>query len=117
MLLNLITPRFNDYMITAVVDAIHAREGDDLAPGAKLMDLLVDLSATTSHDCPPVSLYRLLLRDKARLRLLEVAVGDEVLVGAPLALFSTDAEEPLDAAPARATRVTIAGIIRQSAWG
>ena len=117
MLLNLLAPRINEYMTTAQAHAIHAREGEDLAPGAKLMDLLVDLSATADHDCPPVSLYRLVLRDKARLRRLDVGVGDEVGVGAALGAFLTDPQEPLDGPPARAARVTIAGIILQSGWG
>lgn len=103
-------------MTTAVVDAIHAREGEDLAPGAKLLDLLVDLSDRADHDCPPVSLFRLVMRDKARLRRLEVEPGDEVDVGAALALFSTDPDEVLDGAPTRSARVTIAGILRQSVW-
>jgi hypothetical protein len=116
LLLNLLAPRINDYMTTAVVDAVHAREGEALASGAKVMDLLVDLSAVAAHDCPPVSLYRLVLRDRAWLRRLDVAVGDEVGVGAPLALFATEPDEALAAPPARAARVAIAGIIRQSAW-
>lgn len=117
MLLNLTAPRINAYMTTAIVDAVHAAVGQALPVGGKLIDLTVDLSAAAPHDCPPIAHYRLTVRDKVWLRRLDVAPGDEPEVGASLALFSTEPDEPLDAAPARPVRVAIAGIIAESAWG
>lgn len=104
-------PRVNPHMSSAVVSAIHAKEGDALAAGSKLADLTVDLTAIAAQDCPPISHFRVVLRERAWLRRLLVARGDEVVVGAPLAWFSTEPDEPLDAAPAREARISIAGIL------
>ncbi len=95
MLLAFALPRVNPHMSSAIVSAIHAREGDALA----------------AQDCPPISHFRVVLRERAWLRRLLVARGDEVAVGAPLAWFSTEPDEPLDAAPAREARISIAGIL------
>jgi hypothetical protein len=117
LLLNLTLPRINPHMTTAVIDQIHAVVGAPLPVGGKLFDLTVDLSAAASHDCPPVAHYRLVVRDRAWLRRLDVAPGDTPEVGASLALFSTEPDEPLDAPPARQVRLTVAGVIQQSIWG
>jgi hypothetical protein len=103
-------------MTTALVNKIYANEGVSLNVGAKLLDLRVDLSAAAPHDCPPVSYYRVALRDRVWLRRLTVAPGDDVEVGATMAQFSTESDEPLDGEPARAIRVTIAGILAESDW-
>jgi hypothetical protein len=116
VLLTLTLPRINAYMTTALVDTIHAAEGNSLTVGAKLLDLVVDLSAAAPHDCPPIMCYRIVLRDRAWLRRLEVAPGDNLEVGATIALFSTAPEEPLDGEPARALRISVAGIMGQSNW-
>jgi hypothetical protein len=116
LLLNLIVPRINDYMTTAIVEAVYAREGDALVVGAKLFDLTVDLSIAAPHDCPPISHYRLVLRETAWLRRLDVMPRAEEQVGAPLALLSTEPDEPLDAAPGRTARFAIATIMHQSTW-
>ncbi|MDR3418130.1 MAG: hypothetical protein P4L83_18310 [Nevskia sp.] len=118
MLLTLKLPLINEHMSTAVIGVIHATEGDAMQPGAKLLDLTVDLSAASVQDCPPVSAYRIALRDRAWLRRVCVARGDEVGVGTTLALFSTTPDEPLDASPIHAARVTIAGIVGEfDLWG
>jgi len=116
LLLNLNVPRINDYMASALIEAVHALEGQALAPGAKLFDMTVDLSLAAPHDCPPISHYRMVLREKATLRRLFVEPGEDVAVGAPLALFSTDPDEPLDTAPGRMARTAIATIMFQSMW-
>lgn len=117
MLLNLTLPPINPYMSVGLINAIHASEGQALALGAKLMDVTIDLSAAAAHDCPPISHYRLVVRDRVWLRRLDVTMGDSPAVGDSLALFSTEADEPLDATPARQVRLTIAGVIAQPAWG
>lgn len=116
MLLSLTLPRINERMSRAKIDLVHAKL-DTLAPvGSKLLDLTIDLSAEAVHDCPPLSHYRMVLRDKAWLRRLEVAPGDTPDVGAALALFSTTPDEPLDGPPQREVRLSIAWISGRSGW-
>jgi hypothetical protein len=50
------------------------------------------------------------MRENLWLRKMLIAAGDRCDVGARLALFSTEAEEPLDGAPAREVRIMTAGI-------
>ena len=114
MVLTQTLPRINELMTSAVVDSIHAAAGSALTPGAALMDVSVDLSAVAAHDCPPISLYRIVLRDRVWLRRIAVARGDDVEVGALLACFSTEPDESLDGEPSRSVRVTIAGILAQA---
>ena len=118
MLLTLTLPRIQEQMTYGLVRRIYAAEGQALAAGTKLFDIRVDLSATALHDCPPVSDYRLAVRERVWLRRLAVTEGDEAAVGATLAQLSTTADEPLDSGPARAVRVAIAGIIitTQDLW-
>jgi len=113
LLLTLTMPRINELATSAVVDAIHADVGAALSLGAKILDVRIDLSAIAPQDCPPASLYRLALRDRVFLRSLAVARGDEVEVGAVLATFSTERDEPLEGESARAVRVSVAGILAQ----
>lgn len=116
MLLNLTLPRINPEMTTATIDRILIALGAAVPIGGKLLDLTVDLSAAAPHDCPPISHYRLVSRDRVWLRRLDVAAASEPEVGACLALFSTEPDEPLDGPPARALRVAVAGIIPQTSW-
>ena len=103
-------------MTTAVIKKLHATEGTSLTIGAKLLDFTVDLSASLLHDCPPISHYRVTLRDRVWLRRLAVAAGDKVAIGETLARFTTEPDEPLDGDPVRAVRVSLAGIIDPSDW-
>jgi pyruvate/2-oxoglutarate dehydrogenase complex dihydrolipoamide acyltransferase (E2) component len=116
LLILLTLPRINEHMTVATIREIHAAEGEFLGPGAKILDLLVDLSSIAPHDCPPISLYRIAMRDKAWVRHLAVSRGDTVPVGTDLARFTTEPDEPLTGAPARAARITVAGIIDQTDW-
>ena len=116
MLLNLSVPRINDYMDTAIIEWVYPAEGQALEIGAKLVDLTVDLSAAAAHDCPPISHYRIVLRERAWLRGLAVARGDEQAVDGALAVFTTEPDEALDGAAWRPVRFAIAAIIHQPAW-
>lgn len=116
MLLTLPLPRINEYMASATIKSIYAAIGESLSPGAKLLDLSVDLGAAAPHDCPPVSLYRIALRDRVWLRRLAVAPSDDVRVGAVMAHFSTEPDEPLDGQSVRPVRISIAGILDPSDW-
>jgi hypothetical protein len=111
LLLTLNLPRCNDLMTAAVVEALHAAPGTMLPTGSKLVDVRVDLSGVAPHDCPPISHYRLVLREPAWLRALAVGVGDLVATDALVAQFSSEPDESLTGAPARPVRITIAGIL------
>jgi len=116
MLITLTLPRINQHMTVAVIRRIYAAEGEFVNIGAKLMDISIDLSSVAPHDCPPISLYRFAMRDRIWLRRLAVSPGDDVVVGADLAYFTTDANEPVTAMPGRAARVTVAGILDTTNW-
>lgn len=116
MLITLTLPRINPLMTVAVIRKIYAVEGAFLSMGAKLMDLSVDLSSVVPHDCPPISVYRIAMRDRVWLRRLDVSEGGSVEVGASLACFTTEADEPLAGIPGRAARITLAGILDQTNW-
>jgi hypothetical protein len=103
-------------MRSAVIQAVYATEGSPLGPGGKLVDLCVDLSSVAQHDCPAISYFRIAVRDRAYVRILSVARGDEIAIGAPIAQLSTEPGEPLEGVPARAARVAIAGILYQPEW-
>jgi hypothetical protein len=103
-------------MTTARVETIHAEPGSLLGLGGKLADLRVDLSTTVAHDCPPVTFYRLVLREKAWLRRLALAPGQMVAVGEAFAWFTTSAEETVDGEPARPPRIAAAAILQQAGW-
>ena len=113
VILTMSLPRINAHMTTAIISKMHASADSFLPAGAKLLDLTIDLSAVSQQDCPPISHYRIALREAAWLRRLDVGAGSEPAVGVSLALFSTESDEALDAAPARGLRVTIAGIVSE----
>ncbi len=116
MLFALSLPRIHEQMTTAVIQKVHAREGLLLPVGGALLDLTVDLSAVAAHDCPPVSRFRIGTRDGVWLRRVDVREGDEIPVGSPLALLSTEMDETLAGPVARALRVSIAAIMPQGHW-
>ncbi|HWA62799.1 MAG TPA: hypothetical protein VG939_15565 [Caulobacteraceae bacterium] len=115
MLIKLALPRILEPMTSAEVIAVHAREGEALRIGGRLVDLKIDLGAALAHDCPPISYYRIALREAAWLRRLPLNVGDSVAPGDLVALFSTTADEPLEGEPARSARVTVAGLVVDTA--
>ncbi len=116
MLLSLVLPRINPHMTVARIQAVHIDPGAALGLGGKVLDLSIDLSAAIPHDCPPVSYFRLIARDQAWLRRLDVGPGAEARPDDVLALFSTQPDEPLDGAPARRIRLSVAEILPQATW-
>jgi len=99
-------------MTGATVECAYATEGEGLKLGSKFLDLSVDLSSAFAQECPPISYYRIVMREPAILRQLAAKPGTVLSVGDRLALFSTDPDEPIDQAPTRAVRFTLAGILR-----
>ena len=116
MILMVTLPQINPIMKSASVEAFYPSEGGLLLPGAKLLDVRIDLSLAVAHDCPPVSFHRIALRDRVWLRRMLVQPGDDVPVGGPLALLSTEPDENLDTPSQREARISIAGILHQSDW-
>jgi hypothetical protein len=116
LLLSLKLPQVSPYMAGATIDLVHAAPGAALQAGARLLDLKVDLSATAAHDCPPVSFYRLMIREAAWLRTLLISPGADCATGDLLAVFSTEPLEPLDAPPERELRISVASIMPRFTW-
>ena len=109
-------PRVHPQMNAATIYAIHAQQGSELKLGSKLLDCSVDLTASVAHDCPPVTNYRLTIREQVWLRRLDVAIGDTPEAECQIGLFSTTPDEPLDGAVVRSIRVAVAGIVRTMDW-
>jgi hypothetical protein len=116
VLVSFVLPRLNEHMTTAEALEIHASVGDALGVGSRLLDLKLDLSAAAAHDCPPISYFRVSLREPVWLRALNVGETSAIEPGKTVALFTTTPDEPLEGEAARSARVTIAGLIVESAW-
>jgi hypothetical protein len=110
VLFELKLPKINEQMDTALIETVHQVEGPQLKMGSKLFDVSIDLSSAFSQNCPPISYYRLVVRENLVLRRLCVSPGDRVAPGGRIALFASSADEPIDGQPAREVRVMTAGI-------
>ncbi|MES2999260.1 MAG: hypothetical protein V4787_01095 [Pseudomonadota bacterium] len=118
MLFNLTLPPINEQMTTASLTKVAAPEGSEVPVGGKLLEVKLTVGAVEAYDCPPVSHFSLNTRDRVWVRRWSVADGDELAVGAQLGLFSTEPDEPLDGAPVRQVRLTVAGIVPDLVgWG
>jgi len=118
VILTLTLPTILPEMTEAVVTAVLAGAGP-LKPGAALFDLRVDLSEVGLQDCPPVSFYRIALREAAWLRRVLVDTNGSPAVGTVLAVFSSGPDDDLDQPPTRAVRHMVAGILSDTgaaAW-
>jgi hypothetical protein len=109
MLFELKMPKLNENMDTGLIETVHAGAPSALKLGAKLFDVSVDLSRALSQNCPPVSFYRIVLRETLCLRSAPAA-GTRCQAGERIALFSNTPDEPLDGPVAREVRVLVAGI-------
>jgi len=116
LLLSLVLPQINPYMMVARIDALHVELGAEVRPGSRILDVNIDLGPVVPHDCPPAAYYRIVARDHAWLRRLDVALGDQPSSGDLLALFSLDPDEPLAAQPGRSLRVSVAQILPPAGW-
>lgn len=100
-------------MAEAKILRLLAQQGDALGIGAALLEIEVDLSSQVTHDCPPISYFRIVLREKAHLRRWDVSPGDTLPVGQLLAVLSQTSDETLDGEAARRVRTNAAGIFPQ----
>lgn len=104
-------PLIMPQMSAATIECVYVEPGEAVKMGSKLVDLRVDLSSAFAQECPPVSYYRMVLRERGFVRSIAASPGDLLEVDALIALFSTEADEPLDQTVARPLRTTIAGIM------
>ena len=115
MIYGLKLPKIVPAMSTALIEAIYVQSHSELRPGEKILDVTIDLGGSFAQNCPPISHYRFVAREKAVVRRLFVAAGDACEPDSLIATFGTDPEEPADAAVVRPLRITIAGILRHAA--
>ena len=108
--LPLVTP----HMSEAIIESLHAVPGTPLKTGAKLLDLSVDLSGAFAQDCPPISFFRIVLRETVALRRFLVEPGVSCKAGDLIAIFSTSLDEADDAEVQRGVRIAIAGIMHHA---
>lgn len=117
MLYELRLSKINPNMNAAIIECIYVQAGSALKAGDKLCDLSVDLSSGFSQYCPPISYFRVVVREKAWLQKLLVVPGDSCDVGQLVAVFSSEQDVPGEGAPARPLRITTAGIaLHSSMW-
>jgi hypothetical protein len=98
-------------MAGARIECFYAEPGDAMKAGSKLLDLGVDLSSAFAQECPPVSFFRIVLREPLILRSWSVSRGAFCAVGDTVAVFSSEADEDATGEPARDVRFAAAGIV------
>ena len=116
MLLKLELPVTNEALGTARIDAVYPAIGQELGPGARLFDFTVGLDAASAHDCPPVTSYRMVLRERAWVLRIDVAKGETAAAGAALALLGSGPGEPVDGEAVRSVRTSLAAILSAPDW-
>jgi hypothetical protein len=104
-------PPIINQMTGATIECLHAKPGEPLKMGSKLFDLSIDLSSAFAQECPPISYFRVVLREAAWLRKLDLAPGTLSQLDETMAVFSSMPHEDISQPPARAVRTTIAGIV------
>jgi pyruvate/2-oxoglutarate dehydrogenase complex dihydrolipoamide acyltransferase (E2) component len=107
-------PQISPQMPEAVIECLYPVAGAALKSGDKLLDLSVDLSSSFAQDCPPISYFRIIMRENVVLREFHVSRGQACKVGELIAVFSTVADEPKDRPAQRGIRFATAGILQHS---
>jgi hypothetical protein len=101
-------------MAEAVIECLWATPGASLKMGDKLLDLSVHLGANFEQDCPPIAYFRVIVREKIVFREFRVVPGQTCQLNDVIAVFSTTADEALDAPASRGIRFATAGIIHHA---
>jgi hypothetical protein len=104
-------PKINPHMAGARIECFYAEPGQALKAGTKLLDLGVDLSSAFAQECPPVSFFRIVLREPLILRSWSVDRGAYCALGDTVAIFSSEADEDPTGEPTRDIRFAAAGIV------
>jgi hypothetical protein len=102
-------------MTGATIECLHAKPGDAVKMGSKLMDLSVDLSSAFAQECPPISFFRVVIREAGWLRKFDLTPGQFCQLDEVVAVFSTEPDEDLSKPATRAIRTTMAGIVHHEA--
>jgi len=111
MILEFKLPLINSHMTEVKVECLYVAPGAALRPGEKLLDLSVNLGDSFAQDCPPISYYRVVVREVAILREILVPVGQSCKVGELVARFSTLPDEATDQPAQRGIRFVTASIV------
>jgi hypothetical protein len=111
MLLEFRLPRINPHMTSATVECVFPQPGDALKMGSKLLDVSVDLGSAFAQECPPISFFRVVMREPMFYRKLLVEPGRQCQPTDLVALLSTEPDEDLGQAVGRVVRITVAGIM------
>ena len=110
-------PRIVPQMSGATIECVHAKLGDPVKMGSKLVDFSVDLTSAFAQECPPISFFRVVLREAAWLRKFDIEPGRFSQLDEVIAVFSTDENEDIARSAARQIRTTVAGIAHhESMW-
>jgi hypothetical protein len=115
MLLDLRLPTIIPAMTTALIEVVYATTGCELKPGDKILDLTIHLGPAFAQDCPPITHYRLVARERAFVRELLIARGQPCAPGDRIALLATSEGDPPESAVGRPLRITVVGILRHAA--
>ena len=107
MILSVEMPRANPQMKLGTVHRVHVQAGSAIQPGAKLLDIRVDLSDVVAQQCPPSFVVRLVARERGWVTELKAKVNDRFQVGEVLGWVGTSAEEAPGSAAARPLRVHV----------
>ena len=114
MLLELRLSEIVPGMTGATIECVHAAAGSGLKSGARLLDLSIDLSSAFAQECPPISFFRVILREPAVLRRIDAAPGQYRELGEVIALFTPTADDPVDSPADRSVRIATAGIMHHA---
>jgi hypothetical protein len=108
-------PELVNGMTGATLECVYVREDEALAAGTKLFDISVDLSSAFAQECPPISYFRVILREAVAIRRLMFAPGQHIGAGALVALFSAGLDQDPSAPVERQIRIATAGIMHHDA--
>jgi hypothetical protein len=109
-------PHFLIDGVTAKIARRFGGVGDLLEVGDPLLDLMVDLSGGALRDCPPVSVCRVVMRERGWLREIAPLGEFDLADTRGLAMLSSEPDTPHDT-PTRDARTTVAAIVHHEDWG
>ncbi len=95
---------------TARIEALYVRAGERVARGGRLFDFSLDLSVRYAQMCPPITYHRAVAHEDGVLLSLAAEPGAVFEANGELGLIGSGPDADLDAPPARAFRVMVAGI-------
>ena len=101
-------------MTGATLEKVYIGEGEASPAGTKLFDISVDLSSAFAQECPPISYFRIVLRESVYVRRLMFVEGQQIETGSLVALFSSDLHQDIDPPAERSVRVATAGIMHHA---